>query len=135
MSTRYRPPSVIVASAGGLVVGLSLVGLGIAAGAAGHGGFSQAVAAMLIGYGLLLGLAAWALWQLRLLGRGPVLALSLLNVLAGPGMAESATWLWAVIALSAITAVAAALPATGRALHTLGPDVTAPDAPLPKDSQ
>ena len=94
-----------------------MFGLGIAAAVSGNGGFSTAVALLLSGYGLGMIAAAWALWRLQLLGRGPVLALSLLNLVAGVGLAGAAPWMWLLVLLCGVTVVAAALPSTGRALR------------------
>ncbi len=127
----HRPTAVVVASAGAALVGTALVVLGVASLSSGHGQFSWGVALFLVGYGVGMVAAAWGLWRLSVLGRGPVVALSLLNVAAGFGLAEFAAWVWLFVVVSAVTVVAAALPATSRALHLRrsGPEVTPADAP------
>lgn len=136
MASQQRPASIVVATVGAALCGLSLVGLAIGAAVSGNGGFSAAVALLLVGYGLGMVGAALALWRLHLLGRGPVMALSLLNLVAGVGLAEAAPWMWVVVLLSGVTAVAAGLPATGRALRwRAGSELTPRDAPQPKDAQ
>nr|WP_300150298.1 hypothetical protein [Propionicimonas sp.] len=112
-----RPTSVVVAVSGTVLVGLALVGLAIGSLASGHGQFSGGVGLFLAVYGLGLCAAAWGLWRLSLFGRGPVVALSLLNVVAGFTFTASAPWVWAFVVVSAVTVVAAALPSTSRALH------------------
>jgi hypothetical protein len=128
---------VLVAVVGAGLAGVSLVGLAVVALAAGHGSFSGGVGFALIAYGALMLAAAWALWRLSVFGRGPVVALSLLNVAAAYTFTESAPWMWLVVLVCAATAVAAALPATSRALHLrrVGPDVSAAGGPRPKDEQ
>lgn len=119
-----RPVSVVVAVAGAAVAGTAIVVAGLASLASGHGAFSTGVAAALAGYGVALVVAAWGLWRLSLFGRGPVLALSLIDVVAGYTFTASAPWVWAFVVVSAVTVVAAGLPATSRALHlrTEAPD-------------
>lgn len=130
-----RPATVVVAALGAALVGVALSVLGIASLGSGHGAFTAGVALFLIGYGVALVVAAWGLWRLSVFGRGPVLALSLLNVAAGVGLAESAPWVWPFVAVSAVTVVVTALPATSRALHgQRGLDPLTPgDAPRPTD--
>ncbi len=112
-----RPASVVVAVAGAALVGLALIVLAIASLASGHGQFSGGVGLFLAAYGLGLCAAAWGLWQLNLFGRGPVVALSLLNVVAGFTFTAAAPWVWVFVVVSAVTVVAGALPSTSRALH------------------
>lgn len=130
-----RPVPVVVAAMGAALVGVGLVGLAVASLASGHGGFSGGVALALAVYGAAMVAAAWALWRLSLFGRGPVLALSLLNVVAGYSFTADAPWVWLVVIVSAVTAVAAALPATSRALHVRRGPVTPPDAPPRTDER
>lgn len=124
-----------MAAAGTAVVGIALVVLGVASFTSGHGDFSGGVALFLVGYGVGMVAAAWGLWRLSVFGRGPVVALSLMNVAAGFSVAESAPWVWLFVAVSAVTVVAAALPATSRALHLKRSDagLTPADGPPPKD--
>jgi len=64
-------------------------------------------------------------------------AFSLLNLAAGVTFTGSSGWLWLGVAVSAVTAVAAALPATSAALHLRrepGP-VNEPGEPLPRDDR
>ena len=68
-------------------------------------------------YGLIILAATWALWQRSLLGRGPVAATALLNLIAAASFTPAAPSLWLVVLLTAATVVAAALPSTSRALH------------------
>ena len=107
----------MVAAAGAAAAGTAIVAAGFASLASGHGAFSGGVAVLLAGYGVALVAAAWGLWRLSLLGRGPVLALSLINVVAGVTFTAAAPWVGAFVVVSAVTVVAAALPATSRALH------------------
>ncbi len=120
-----------MAAGGAALVGVALVVLGAASLTSGHGQFSGGVALFLVGYGLGMVAAAWGLWRLSLFGRGPVVALSLLNVAAGFSVADAAAWVWLFVAVSAVTVVAAALPSTSRALHLRRreADVTPVDAP------
>ncbi len=100
--------------------------------ASGHGTFSGGVGLALLAYGAGLAAATWALWRLSVFGRGPVVALSMLNVAAAWTFTESAPWMWSAVVVCAITAVAAALPATSRALHLRrDAGVTGADEPRP----
>jgi hypothetical protein len=108
---------VVVAVAGAVLVGVALVVLAIASLTSGHGQFSGGVGLFLAGYGLALCAAAWGLWRLSLFGRGPVVALSLLNVVAGFTFTAAAPWVWVFVVVSAVTVIAGAMPATSRALH------------------
>lgn len=130
-----RPIAVVVAAAGAALVGVALVVLGVASLVSGHGEFSGGVAFLLIGYGVGMMVAAGGLWRLSLFGRGPVLALSLLNAAAGLSVAGSAPWVWVFVVVSAVTVVAAALPATSAALHLRrgAADITPADGPPRKD--
>ncbi|MGC3993247.1 MAG: hypothetical protein QM779_03815 [Propionicimonas sp.] len=130
---RHRPAAVLVAVAGTALVGVAVVVLAVASLASGHGGFSSGVAIFLVGYGALMLGAAWVLWRLSVFGRGPVLALSLLNLITAWTFTADAPWVWVVVVISAATVVAAALPATSRALHRGG--VTRADAPPPTADQ
>ncbi len=107
----------MVAATGSLLVGLALIALAAASLAAGHGGFSGGVGIALIAYGLAMAAGAFALWKRSILGRGPVIAMALLNVVAGYTFTASAPWVWLLVAVSAATVVGAALPSTSRALH------------------
>ncbi len=127
---RARPLSVIIAASGAALVGLLLIVMAAASLAAGHGAFSGGVGLALIIYGAAMVAAGWALWRLQLLGRGPVVALSLLNLVAGYTFTGSAPWVWPLVVVSAVTVVAAALPTTTEALH-LG-RVTPADEPPPR---
>lgn len=115
---RTRPASVLVAVAGAGLSGVAVVVLAVASLAAGHGTFSTGVAIFLLGYGALMLLAAWALWRLSILGRGPVVALSLINLITAWTFTSDAPWLWAAVVICAVTLVAAALPATAGALRS-----------------
>ncbi len=106
-----------MAATGSALVGLLLIGLAVASLAAGHGGFSGGVGVALIVYGLAMIASGWALWRLNILGRGPVVATALVNLVAGYTFTATAPWVWSVVLVSAITVVAVALPATSRALH------------------
>jgi hypothetical protein len=108
---------VLVAAGGSLLVGVLLVGLAGASLAAGHGGFSGGVGVALVVYGLAMVAGAVALWRLSILGRGPVVAMGLLNLIAGYTFTATAPWVWLLVAVSAVTVVAAALPSTSRALR------------------
>ena len=112
-----RTPGLVVAAAGSLLVGLALIALAAASLAAGHGGFSGGVGIALIVYGLAMAGGAFALWRGSILGRGPVIAMALLNLAAGYTFTATAPWVWLMVAVSAATVVAAALPSTSRALH------------------
>jgi hypothetical protein len=70
---------------------------------------------------------AVALWKGSIFGRGPVVAMALLNLVAGYTFTESAPWVWLIVAVSAATVVAAALPSTSRSLHL--PRVSSGDEP------
>lgn len=107
----------IVAVAGAALAAAALLALAVASLASGHGQFSGGVALFLAGYAVVMGVAAWGLWRLSVLGRGPVVALSLINVIAGYTFTGSAPWVWLFVAVSAATVVAGSLPATSRALH------------------
>jgi len=107
----------VVAAAGSLLVGIALIALAAASLSVGHGSFSGGVGIALIIYGLAMGGSAYALWRGSILGRGPIVAMALLNLVAGYTFTESAPWVWLIVAVSAATVVAAALPGTSRALH------------------
>ena len=130
---RPQPPGLVVAAAGSLVVGLALIALAAASLAAGHGGFSGGVGIALILYGLAMAAGAFALWRGSILGRGPVIATALLNLAAGYTFTGTAPWVWLLVAVSAATVVAAALPSTSRALHLRA--LNAGDEPPPKADQ
>ena len=107
----------MVATAGSLLVGLALIGLAAASLAAGHGNFSGGVGIALIVYGLGMVGSAYALWRGSILGRGPIVAMALLNLVAGYTFTPSAPWVWLLVVVSAATLVAAALPSTSRNLR------------------
>jgi len=107
----------VVAVTGSLLVGIALIALAAASLAAGHGAFSGGVGIALIVYGVAMAGGAFALWKGSIFGRGPVVAMALLNLVAGYTFTESAPWVWLIVAVSAATLVAAALPSTSRALH------------------
>lgn len=119
----------MVAATGSALVGLLLIGLAVASLAAGHGGFSGGVGVALIVYGLGMIASGWALWRLNILGRGPVVATAMVNLVAGYTFTSTAPWVWALVVVSAITVVAVALPSTSRALHWRR--VTPGDEPQP----
>jgi hypothetical protein len=123
----------VVAATGSLLVGLALIALAVASLAAGHGGFSGGVGIALIVYGVAMGAGAFALWKGSVLGRGPVIAMALLNLVAGYTFTASAPWVWLLVAVSAATVVGAALPSTSRALHLR--TVSAGDEPPQKADQ
>ncbi|MFZ0531057.1 MAG: hypothetical protein WAL91_11050, partial [Propionicimonas sp.] len=114
---QQRPLGLVVAVAGSGVVGLALIGLAVASLASGHGDFSGGVGVALLVYGALILAAAWALWRGSVLGRGPVVATGLLNLIAAISFTATAPWAWAVAIVSAATVVGAALPSTSRALR------------------
>jgi hypothetical protein len=114
---RRRPPGLVVAATGAVLVGIALIALSAASLSAGHGGFSGGVGIALIVYGVGMVGGAFALWKGSIFGRGPVIAMALLNWVAGYTFTESAPWVWLIVAVSAATVVAAALPSTSRALH------------------
>lgn len=132
-TANLRPPGLMVAAAGSALVGVLLIGLAVASLAAGHGGFSGGVGLALIGYGVAMMAGAWALWRRSIFGRGPVVAMALLNLVAGYTFTESAPWVWVLVAASAVTLVAAALPSTSRALHVTR--VSSADEPPPTADQ
>lgn len=132
-SAHDRPVGVMVAVAGTVVVALALVGLAVASLAAGHGGFSGGVGLALIVYGAGMLAAAWALWRLNVFGRGPVVALALLNLVAGWTFTATAPWVWLLVAISAVTVVAGSLPSTSRALHLRRERPTPADEPRQTD--
>ncbi|MDQ7992206.1 MAG: hypothetical protein REI45_05915 [Propionicimonas sp.] len=112
-----RPPSLVVAAAGALLLGLVVIGFAIASMVSGHGSFSGAIGGWLAVYGLVGVASAVALWRRSVFGRGPVVTMSALNLIVAATMASAAPWAWAVVVGSAITLVAVSLPATTRALH------------------
>lgn len=126
-----RPAGVWVAAGGSLLVGLLLIGLAAASLVAGHGGFSGGVGVALVIYGVAMVAGASALWQRSVFGRGPVVAMALLNLVAGYTFTASAPWVWVLVMVSAVTVVAAALPSTSRALRLSR--VKPVDEPPPKD--
>lgn len=107
----------MVAATGSLLVGIALIALAAASLAAGHGSFSGGVGIALIVYGFAMAGGAFALWKGSIFGRGPVIAMALLNLVAGYTNTQSAPWVWLLVAVSAATVVAAALPSTSQALH------------------
>jgi hypothetical protein len=107
----------MVAATGSLLVGLALIVLAAASLAAGHGGFSGGVGIALVVYGVAMVGGAIALWKGSILGRGPVIAMALLNLVAGYTFTASAPWVWLLVAVSAATVVGAALPSTSSALR------------------
>ena len=113
----HRPAGQLIAVSGSLVVGVLLIGLAAAAIAAGHGGFSGGVGIALIIYGVAMIAGALALWRGSIFGRGPVIAMALINLVAGYTFTDSAPWVWLLVVISAITVIAAALPSTSSALH------------------
>jgi hypothetical protein len=115
--TRRRTPGLVVAATGSLLVGVALIALAAASLGAGHGSFSGGVGIALIAYGVAMAGGAFALWKGSIFGRGPVVAMALLNLVAGYTFTESAPWVWLLVAVSAATVVAAAMPSTSRALH------------------
>ncbi len=121
MSTDQQRPArsvgTIVACAGAVASGLLVLGFAIASLVSGHGTFSGAIAGWLGVYGLVCIAAAWALWRGHLLGRGPVLTLSALNVIVAYTMTPSAPLAWIVVVVAAVTLVAVALPSTARGLE------------------
>jgi hypothetical protein len=112
-----RPPSLLVACGGALVLGLLMIGFAIASIAAGHGTFSGAIGGWLAVYGLVGVASAVALWRGWVFGRGPVITTSALNLIVAITMAPAAPLAWLVAALSAVTLAAVALPSTSRALR------------------
>ena len=130
---RSQTPGLVVAAAGSLLVGVALIALAAASLAAGHGGFSGGVAIALILYGLAMAGGASALWRGSILGRGPVIAMALLNLAAGYTFTAAAPWVWLLVGVSAATVVAAALPSTSRGLHLRA--LNAGDEPPPKADQ
>ncbi|MCA0294923.1 MAG: hypothetical protein LCH96_06345 [Actinobacteria bacterium] len=132
----HRPAALVVAVVGAGVSALAVLVLAVVALFSGHGTFSGGVGVALLVYGALLLVSTWGLWSLSLFGRGPVLALSLLNVAAAWTFTGSAPWMWAAVVVCAVTAVAAALPATSRALHLRrNGDVSEADEPRPTGEQ
>lgn len=121
-----RLPWRVVAGSGSVLIGLLLVGLSVAALAVGHGEFSGGVGVALLVYASVMIVAGVALGRGRLLGRGPVIATALLNVVVAWSFTGTAPWAWLVVAICAMTAVAAALPATSRTLR--GPGAAAGDS-------
>lgn len=113
----HRPAGLLVAASGSVLVGVLLIGLAAVALAAGHGEFSGGVGVALISYGAAMMAGALALWKGSIFGRGPVIAMALVNLVAGYTFTASATWVWLVVAISGITVVAAALPSTSSSLH------------------
>jgi len=113
----HRPAGLLVAAGGSLLVGVLLIGLAVAALAVGHGAFSGGVGVALIVYGVAMIAGAVALWRGSIFGRGPVIALALINLVAAYTFTDSAPWVWLLVAISGITVVAAALPSTSSALH------------------
>lgn len=105
-----------MACAGAVLSGLLVIGFSIASLASGHGVFSGAIAGWLGVYGLVCIVAAWALWRGHLLGRGPVLTLSVLNLIVAFTMTEDAPLAWLVVVVAAVTVVAVSLPSTARGL-------------------
>jgi len=128
-----RPPSLLVACGGALVLGLLVIMLAIGSIASGHGTFSGAIGGWLAVYGLVGVASSWALWRGWVFGRGPVITTSALNLIVAITMAPAAPLAWLVAALSAVTLVAVALPSTTRALRW--ERVTPADEPPPTDGQ
>jgi hypothetical protein len=112
-----RGAGIIVACAGAVASGLLVIGFAGASVASGHGSFSGAIAGWLAVYGLVCIAAAWALWRGLILGRGPVLTLSALNLIVAFTMTQTAPLAWLVVVVSAITLVAVSLPSTARGLR------------------
>lgn len=111
----------------GVVVGALLTGLsglavatfGVLSLASGHGGFSWGIAAMLIGYGLALGAAAWGLWRLSLFARGPIVAMALMHLAIATSYLTGPTW-WAGALIACVpiaTLVAVLWPSTTAELR------------------
>ena len=121
----------IVACVGAAVSGLLVIGFAIASLASGHGTFSGAIAGWLGVYGLVCLAAAYALWRGHLLGRGPVLTLSALNLFVAFTMTPTAPLAWLVVVVAAVTVVAVALPSTARGLEW---PLRPADEPPPKDA-
>ena len=113
----HRPAGLLVAAGGSLLVGVLLIGLAAAALAVGHGAFSGGVGVALIVYGAAMIAGAVALWRGSIFGRGPVIALALINLVAAYTFTDAAPWVWLLVVISAITVIAAALPSTSSALH------------------
>ena len=126
-----RSAGTVVACAGAVASGLLVIGFAIASLASGHGTFSGAIAGWLGVYGLVCIAAAWALWRGHLLGRGPVLTLSVLNLIVAFTMTEAAPLAWLVVVVAAVTVVAVSLPSTARGLDW---PVRTGDEPPQKDA-
>jgi len=116
-----RALSRAVASVGAAVMGVAVAGFGIAAVGAGHGDFSAGVAAALIGYGVIMVVAAVLFWRGSVFGRGPVLATAVLNLAAAVSFAQTAPAAWVAAGVAAVTALAAALPASSSDLRRTPP--------------
>lgn len=111
-----KPAGLIVATVGSAVTAVAILVLAGAALSSAHGQFSGGVAIALLVYAAGILGATWAMWRGQVLGRGPVLACALLNLIAGYTFTGDAPWVWAFVAIAAATVVAAAMPSTSRAL-------------------
>ncbi len=129
-----RPAALIIALA---VVALQVLGLTVLA-VAGLGGLVGTPAAgqitivtlavVLLGLAFLIGAAAWALWQGRRWGRGPVVTWQLLLLVIGVSRVGADAW-WATVlpAVAAVVVLVGVLtPASRRATDRRG----RPDAVL-----
>lgn len=115
------PASLWVAVIGAAASALAIIGVGVASLLSGHAAFSGGIGAMLVGYGLVVGLGAWLGLRRHPLARGLIVAPALLNLatslslLTGGDPAQSIGAGLAGCLFAAIV-VAALLPASRAAL-------------------
>lgn len=126
-----RPPGLVAAAAGSVVVGVVIVALAGASLASGHGDFSGAVGLMLLIYGVAVAAAGWGLWRLSIFARGPVLATALLHVAVAFSYSTDTPVAWVLLVISAVTAAGVVLPSTTRALKSGRVELRTRDEPPP----
>lgn len=104
--------SLLLAVVGTMLAGVTVGVLGVAAIGSGHSGYGGPVGWALVGYGVAIVCAALAWWRGHRWARGPVVATAAVNLAVAWSFTSTAPLAWVAVAVTAITVVAAALPAS-----------------------
>ena len=106
-----RPWTVQVATLVTVLSGLAVLVLAGLALAAGHGTFSAGIAVLLLVYGAMVLLAAWAFWRLARFARGPVVATAVLHLFVAVAAAKDAQvgWIASLVALAQVVCIVCVL--------------------------
>lgn len=121
-SAPSRPASLWIAIIGAGIVGLVVIGFGVASVASDHAVFSWGIGLFLIAYGAFVCLGAWLGWKRSSLARGLIVAPALLHIaiavnLMGGGDMPQKVGAGVALAVLLATVVAAVLPSTREALE------------------